>query len=103
AKYHTSEGLDKGVFKPLRAPDKTRTKEVEGGWVAKRIGIDPFNPPIAMRKIATCAVPKMLGSSVVPRTELGSPPPTPPPPIQPTQLGTVMSMAQGGSASQAHS
>jgi hypothetical protein len=102
AKYHTSEGLYKGVFKPLRPPDKTRTNAVESGWVASRTGIDPYNPQIAMRNIATTDVAKLLGFNVVPRTEIGSRTPPPPPPNQPTQLGMVMSMAQGVPASQAH-
>jgi len=102
AKYHTSEGLFKGVFKPLKAPDQTRTNEVETGWVASRTGIDPYNPQIAMRNIATTDVAKMLGFNVVPRTEIGSRTPPPPPDNQPPQLGLVMSMAQGSPGAKTH-
>jgi hypothetical protein len=101
AHYNTSDGVFKGVFKPLTDPDLTRKNKVERGWVAAKTGIDQYNPQIAMRNIATCNVAKLLGFDVVPRTEIGRGTPPPPPDNQPPRLGLVMSQAQGNSARKA--
>jgi hypothetical protein len=101
ARYDTSNGVFKGVFKPLAPPDKTGAHRVERGWVASKTGIDPYNPQIAMRNLATCDIAGKLGFDVVPHTEIGSRTPPPPPDNQPTQLGLVMAQAQGVPAGRA--
>ncbi|MBT9292933.1 hypothetical protein [Prosthecodimorpha staleyi] len=69
--YDSGGGDYHAVYKPLSPPDLTRTTKVEKGWVAARTGIDPYNPQIALRNVATCSVAKKLGFDVVPHTEIG--------------------------------
>ena len=95
-----------GVFKPLRAPYPNREHRIETGWVASRTGIDQYDPQIAMRNIATCAVADELGFDVVAKAEVGlqlAPPPGNRDPNLPVnqwqpQVGLVMEKAPGQEA-----
>ena len=60
------------IFKPLVPRDPSRQNPVEGGWVAARTGIDPYDPQTALRNIVTCELAETLGFNVVVRTELGT-------------------------------
>jgi hypothetical protein len=99
SRYDSPDGEFRGVFKPLKKPDPTRTQVVEKTWVAGEIGIDRYDPQIAMRCLATCETAKLLGFDVVPRTEIGIGTP-PPPSNQEPQLGLVMDHAKGFRAKQ---
>ena len=70
-RYDTPEGEFRGVLKQIEPPDPSRTFEVEGGWVAEKIGIDLYNPRTAMRNLSTYTVAQELGFDVIPRTEIG--------------------------------
>jgi len=100
ARYETPDGELRGVFKPMKKPDVTRTEPVEKTWVAGKIGIDRYDPQIAMRTLATCETAKLLGFDVVPRTQIGIGTPPPPPRNQEPQLGIVMEQAKGHLARQ---
>jgi hypothetical protein len=97
--FATPEGVLKGAFKPLQ--------KTENGWVASRIGVDPKNPQIVMRNLATGDVARQLGFNVVVKTQLGmcrtpTPDGSPATAARPLQLGMVMARAEGAEASKTH-
>lgn len=99
-KFATPDGVLNGAFKPLQ--------KQETGWVAYKTGVDPYDPQIVMRNLATGDVARQLGFNVVVKTQLGlcrPPPPEGQPATvaRPLQLGMVMALAQGVSGWEAKS
>jgi hypothetical protein len=87
ARYIGSDGVVKGVFKPLN--------NTEDGWVAHMIGIDLTHPQIANRNLATQDVARALGFDVVVDCRIGA---RQDPETQELQLGLVMGRAPGNTA-----
>src|SRR5262249_2774719 len=85
ARYDTSDGSYRAAFKPL---DPMTTI-----GFGRRTGIDPNNPQIAMRKLATYGVAKLLKFDVIVPMEIGVR--KLPPPESGEQLGIVMKRASG--------